>query len=268
MLTKDDVATAKQALISLEAPRVWSMLVSIFGDLAFRAGDSIEGPLLTRLTDGMNIKPEAVRVALHRLRNDSWIVSTKSGRTANHALTANALAERNRVAPLIYNRTQDLPQDWCLAIPAQNDAEARTALGANGFVALSTRIFIGQAPSNAPKNVLLCAGETAPDWVRAELVPGTLTRQFDTLLTALQSVSRKVSAANAAELSPTEAALFRALIVHHWRRLVLRHPYLPVSLLGAHWPGHQCRTLVCDLLDAIPLPELDALAAEDRRVAL
>ena len=91
-----------------------------------------------------------------------------------------------------------------------------------GFVALSPRVHIGHGESVAPANVLLCAGQSAPEWVRAELVPDTLTKQFDTLLTALQVVSHRLSPKETATLSLTEAALLRALIVHHWRRLVLR----------------------------------------------
>ncbi len=73
--------TPLDILTALPTPRVWSMMVTIFGDLAQAPRDRIDGPLLTRLTDGMGIKPEAVRVALHRLRNEDWITSVKSGRT-------------------------------------------------------------------------------------------------------------------------------------------------------------------------------------------
>lgn len=267
MLTQADVKAATAALVSLEAPRVWSMLVSIFGDLASHPRDHIEGPLLTRLTDRMEIKPEAVRVALHRLRNDGWISSTKSGRTANHALTPNALKQRNDAAPLIYARAEDLPQDWHLAVTPQGDTALRTELTEAGFVAVSPRLYIGHGGTVAPRGALLCTGQSGPDWIREELVPSALTAQFDTLLTALQKVQHRLSGMQGTELSHTETALLRSLIVHHWRRLVLRHPYLPPALLGADWPGHRCRALVCDLLEALPRPPLEALAAEDRRAA-
>lgn len=250
--------------MSLEAPRVWSMLVSIFGDLAHRPGDRIEGPLLTRLTDGMEIKPEAVRVALHRLRNDRWISSEKSGRTAQHALTPHALRQRNDAAPLIYTRTKDMPHGWQLAAIPQADTELRAALTTCGFVPITPRILVAHDGVIAPPGVLLSTGKMAPDWIAKDLLPDDLGIQLDTLLTALQRVRLTLDTPR----SLTETALLRCLIVHHWRRLVLRHPYLPPALTGANWVGHQCRDLVCDLLDALPRPSLDALAAEDGRAGM
>jgi len=69
-------------------------------------------------------------------------------------------------------------------------------------------------------------------------------------------------------LSVYETALLRSMIVHYWRRLVLRSPYLPPSLIGADWPGHQCRDFVVEMLDALPRPSLEQLTAKDRRAAL
>lgn len=259
-----DISTA---LTALEAPRVWSMLVSIFGDLAHAPHAQIDGPLLTRLTDAMGIKPEAVRVALHRLRNDGWIESTKSGRTAKHALTKDARAQRNQAAPQIYSRTRDMPLAWQLAIIPQGDAALRTALESASFVAMTPRIWVAHAGAKAPPGVMLSTGKSAPPWVPDDLLPRDLTAQLDQFLTALLLTQRRLTPARLADLSLTETALLRCLIVHQWRRLVLRHPYLPPALLGADWPGHTCRDLVCDLLDALPRPPLDALLAEDRSPA-
>lgn len=252
------------ALLPLEPPRVWSMLVSIFGDLACGPGEHIDGPLLTGLMGHMDIKPEAVRVALHRLRNDGWIASVKSGRTARHALTPGALRARNEAARLIYSRAEDLPRDWQVAITAQGDTSLRGDLLEAGFAALSPRLYIGHGGTKAPPGTLLCTGRIAPDWLRGEVVPDTLTAQFDRLLTALRRVRHRLSGGHGPALSPVETALLRVLIVHHWRRLVLRHPYLPPGLLGSDWPGHLCRAQVCDLLDALPRPALEALGAEAR----
>lgn len=259
-LHADTPSPAIQALLDLEAPRVWSVLVSIFGDLAHLPGDRIEGPLLTRFTDAMDIKPEAVRVALHRLRNDGWITSEKSGRTAQHGLTEDALRARNEAAASIYARSRDMPQGWQLAAIPQADTALRTALTDRGFVQITPRMFVAHDGVLAPDGVLLTTGKTAPSWVARDLLSDDLARQLDTLLTALQRV--RVSLDGPRSLSDT--ALLRCLIVHHWRRLVLRHPFLPPALTGPNWVGHQCRDLVCDLLDALPRPSLQALAAEVR----
>ncbi len=266
MPTKADFDTCIDALKSLGAPRVWSMLVSIFGDLAFQDGDRIDGPLLTHLTDGMDIKPEAVRVALHRLRNDGWIDSSKVGRTSSHALTDKAIQERNAVAPLIYNPTTGLEDNWQIAVLPSADGALRAALSEAGFVPLAPRVFAAHCDAQAPKGVLTALGTESADWTQEQIIPAELTAAYDQLLTALLQIKLRQNSLSA--LSVYETALLRSMIVHYWRRLVLRSPYLPPSLIGADWPGHQCRDFVVELLDALPRPSLEQLTAKDRRAAL
>jgi phenylacetic acid degradation operon negative regulatory protein len=57
------------------------------------------------------------------------------------------------------------------------------------------------------------------------------------------------------------AFLIRTLLIHDVRRLLLRDPQLPESLLPANWPGSQARLLCRDLYrKLLPLSErhLDA----------
>ncbi|MEP4196349.1 MAG: PaaX family transcriptional regulator C-terminal domain-containing protein [Aliishimia sp.] len=262
MPSRTDFTTSLNALKSLGPPRVWSMLVSIFGDLEQEASTRIDGPLLTKLTDGMNIKPEAVRVALHRLRNDNWINSIKSGRTASHALTSDGLKQRNSAAPLIYSPVSDLPAKWQIAILQSNDARQKAALDIAGFVPVAPRIYVANDGAQAPFGVIVSEGKVAPDWAQDQVIPSELTAQFSTLLTTLNTVKLRLTDAD--NLTALDRALLRCLIVHNWRRLVLRHAYLPPSLVGTTWPGHLCREQVVALLDVLPRPTLSELMAEER----
>jgi phenylacetic acid degradation operon negative regulatory protein len=63
------------------------------------------------------------------------------------------------------------------------------------------------------------------------------------------------------DLSEENAFLVRTLLIHDVRRLLLRDPQLPESLLPAHWPGSRARLLCRDLYrKLLPLSErhLDA----------
>ena len=53
--------------------------------------------------------------------------------------------------------------------------------------------------------------------------------------------------------------MLRSLIVHGWRRLVLKHPDLPPDVYSDAWRGHDCRALVTGLLTRLPRPALSAL---------
>ena len=61
-------------------PRVWSLLVTIFGDLALAKDARLSGASVNALTAAIGIKPEATRVASHRLRKEGWIESHRTGR--------------------------------------------------------------------------------------------------------------------------------------------------------------------------------------------
>ena len=55
MLTKP-LSDAVEALATLNNQRVWSLLVTVFGDLAQNDGDVIEGPVLSALMLDMGIR--------------------------------------------------------------------------------------------------------------------------------------------------------------------------------------------------------------------
>ena len=66
-------------LLGLESTKTWSLIATLFGDLD---GDELSGKALWSLLAPLGIKPEATRVALHRLKKDGWIVAKKAGREA------------------------------------------------------------------------------------------------------------------------------------------------------------------------------------------
>jgi len=59
---------SRDALNRIGDRRVWSIIVTISGDLAQEPNERISGSLVSRLTNLLDIKPEAARVALHRWR--------------------------------------------------------------------------------------------------------------------------------------------------------------------------------------------------------
>lgn len=233
------------------------MLVTIFGDLAQAEGETISGPTLTRLTEGLGIKPEAVRVALHRLRNEGWISSAKSGRTALHGLTPHGRRESQSASRLIYARAGDLPQTWQMLLTESNDAGQKTRLTTAGFVPIMPRVYVGHDGLHVPPDCIATRGIESAPWLGAQIVSPQITTQSAELLTVLRATSDALRQNGA--MSPLDTALSRCLIVHHWRRLILRAPYLPPAITGADWPGHLCRAEVSHLLARLPRPPLTAL---------
>lgn len=244
-------------LKTLETPRVWSMLVTIFGDLAQESTDRIDGRVLSQLTDGLDIKPEAMRVALHRLRQDNWITSKKRGRTATHALSELGLKQSQAASNLIYSAPSQMDQSWQLIVTERTEQSAKTTLASAGFVQIAPRVFVASATAVPPPDCIALTDAAVPAWLQDQCVTKELTAEYDLLLTRLIETNHQVM--NNPPHTPVEIAILRCLIVHHWRRLVLRHPYLPPALTKADWPGHACRAQVTSLLNALPRPTIEKL---------
>jgi phenylacetic acid degradation operon negative regulatory protein len=242
------------ALRALGGQRVWSLMVSLFGDLAQAKGQSIDGPLLSAIMQRLEIKPEATRVALHRLRKDGWITSERSGRISHLSLTAEGRAQSAAASPRIYadpNARDD--EGWQLVLLATAPDQAEESLSDDHFVMVAPRVFVGPSSVKPPPDALALPGAEVPDWLRAQTEPSGLRPDYLALLETLQTLAQKIPDQT---LPALDTAVLRCLIVHNWRRLVLKHPMLPAPLTDPDWPGHQCHIAVWELLHRFPRPAL------------
>lgn len=250
---------------------VWSILVTIFGDLARRPGDRISGSLLSRLTEPMGIKPEAMRVALHRLRNDGWLTSERQGRTSRYSLTAHGLSESDAASPRIYAETAPTVErgPWHLLLgesgPASQRGEVEKAWRGRGYVPITPGAYLarGAAPGDSPDFLVIEGTPTqVPGWLRARIGPPDLANAYRALEGALDKALPHI--AKAAHIPPLEAAILRVVIVHNWRRALLAHPDLPAMFFPSDWRGFACRDKVMTALEALPRPSLESLEAKTR----
>lgn len=254
-MTRDPFHDISTALADLGGQRVWSLMVTVFGDLAQDRGSAIDGPVLSAIMAGMNIRPEAVRVALHRLRNDGWIVSAKTGRTSRHSLTALGRAQSEDASARIYAAPDHGSLEWHLAVFEDGFNPSRSEMRSLGFAPLMPRVYIGGKSARAPEGALLLRGAAVPDWLRQQVAPEDLARDYSALHRVLAQAD--ANAIDPVALTPLQIAVLRCLIVHNWRRLVLKHPDLPPGLYPACWDGTRCHALVHRLLSRFPRPRLE-----------
>lgn len=243
----------KLALLGLGGQRVWSLMVTLFGDLVQVEDSAIDGPVLSDIMTGMDIRPEAVRVALHRLRNDGWIVSRKHGRTRRHALTPASRRETLKASARIYANPMVQDAGWQLALMEDTASHSTEEMIRHGFAQLVPRVYLGSATAQAPEDALVLGGGAVPGWLRQQIAPQMLEEEYAALLPLLKSAEKALTRG---ALDPLQTAILRCLIVHNWRRIVLRHPTLPPALLPDNWAGHKCHALVDTLLVRFPRPPL------------
>lgn len=220
-----------QYLTGGQAPRTWSVLVTIFGDMALAEGDRLSGAQLGTLTEPLGIRPEALRTALHRLRKEGWIESTRQGRTTTHALTPMGRTQSEAAVPRIYGHPRS--NDLYLRVLAPGETPPDDAYPVAPNLAVTCRATGFTLPL-----------DHLPDWMQEQLCPLPLIVDTNDLADRFETLHRQ------SFLDPSPS--LRILIVHSWRRIALRTPLLPARAFPSAWRGEAAQAELVALLARLP----------------
>ncbi len=222
-------------LVALDTLKTWSLIATLFGDLN---GQQLSGAQIRNVLGHIGTKPEAIRVALHRLKSEGWIVATKQGREAIYTMSPMALDETKTVRPDIYNQSSKYQNGWCFELFQENPSSSEAILlGKN--LAICPVCERTQAPDVLP---LTAQGAPLPKWVEAMIAPDNLVA----LAAALASIIPHF-----ADLTdPKDKVLFRLLVLHHWRRIALRRGSWAHASLLPEGPIAVCHSWVTRFLEA------------------
>ncbi|KIT16781.1 PaaX family transcriptional regulator C-terminal domain-containing protein [Jannaschia aquimarina] len=233
-------------------PRVWSLLVTLFGDLAQHDGARIEGAVLRAVLGRVGIRPEAVRVALHRLRADGWIESHRVGRNSSHQLTALGRSASAEASPRIYATAPDAQRAWLLI------GDASDSVRIDGAMRVGPNLSVAPSDPGRADLLVLPLDDAVPGWLSDRLCPPDLIAAAARLERLLRMTAEGLPAD--ATLTPLQVAALRMLIVHEWRRIALKAPHLPDHVLPDDWRGPECRRRVSGLLARLDPPAPEKLA--------
>ena len=212
-LTSSD---AVQRFYDVAQIKVWSLLVTAFGDLANEEGATLSGTQLNALFQVMGIKPEAIRVALHRLTKDGWIISQRTGRTSNYRLSSMGLANTTQVWDRVYGPNHGMAAQWHVMVVSTGLVESRACT-----IKLAPQTYIADnsvLANNPDAMAVPFQSHTAPAWVEAKILSDGLGDLSLSLLDALQYFSGFEPMGNG-----LDKVAVRVLCLHHWRRIALRH---------------------------------------------
>jgi phenylacetic acid degradation operon negative regulatory protein len=269
-------ATANPALTALERMidrfhargrlRVWSLIVTVFGDAVAQRGGQAPLTLLQDLMARLRIEPGAVRTAMSRLAADHWVLREREGRNSFYRLADEGRHAFDLATRRIYAAGPPAWDGrWIVAVaPAAGDAGSRSArdeeMRALGFVPTGPASWIrphseaGDPAVGLPSGLLVVAGPAVriPEGVTRLWSLDGIAGGYRTLCSELTPLGRALE--GAANLSPLDAMAARTLVNHGWRRLVLRDPGLPAALLPQDWPGEEARALVRGLYARLAKP--------------
>jgi phenylacetic acid degradation operon negative regulatory protein len=253
------------------ALRAWSLAVSFLGDCILPRGSDVGMAAIIAVLAALGIEPGVTRTAMSRLASDGWVNRQRVGRYSFYSLTPIALSESEPASRRIYAaRHPEDPCAWRVYLAAglsrTEQAHLRSVLRRRGAAELGSRVFVmpaGEEPRDLPPAIALTAAPL-PDREARLLVE----RAFD--LAALTDDYAKFTAAFATVASslkaggkPTglTAVAMRVLVIHAFRRVVLRDPFIPAPYLADDWPGIAARETAAAIWRALHRASEDWLDA-------
>ena len=242
-----------------EPSRTGSIVITVFGDAIVPRGGSVWLGTLLEFFKALDIDGGVVRTAVSRLASDGWLERNRVGRNSFYRLAATGRHTFDIATRHIYDPP---PQDWTgrfelLLIGNADDRDAsREALRSAGFGSPLPGVWV--APSGAPipdeasRAIRLEVSAEddsgrrllADSWPLENIADAYL--KFMKTFEPLRSwITRRAPLANG------DAFTARILLIHHYRRVVLRDPLLPLALLPKDWPGRAARALCGEIYRAI-----------------
>jgi phenylacetic acid degradation operon negative regulatory protein len=257
--------------------RANSVLITVYGDVMAGRGQAVWLGSLIQLADLFGLSSRLVRTSAFRLSADDWLSCTRLGRRSFYGLTAAGLQRVQHAERRIYDfKLPEWDGRWTLVmvaagLPSSVRLHLKRELRWEGFGELSPNVLAHpHANHTSLKDIIHTAG--AVDQVvvlSAESLAGYSGKPLQTVMHTTfkldevekafkQFVARfEPMLQHAASLSQAEAFFVRTLLIHEYRKVLLRDPNLPQALLPADWPGMRARQL-CERLYALLLTGSEA----------
>jgi phenylacetic acid degradation operon negative regulatory protein len=232
--------------------RVWSLIVTLYGDAVVPRGGSLWIGSLIEIMDLFGIDAGHVRTAISRLSSDGWLDRVRRGRNSYYRLSKRGegafLAATRRIYAGEERRSNGTLRLALLKPTGEDRTPHRTALASAGFVPLLPTVYAGIADPPAGLNqadgvfvVGVEPGAGAQEIVTAAWKITPIVGSYRTFIDRFAPLDAALAARKA--LSGEEALVARTLLIHEFRRIVLRDPNLPQALLPDEWPGDTARAL-------------------------
>lgn len=193
--------------------RVWSLVITVFGDLIQHRGGAVSSARLGQLLGRVGVEAGAVRTALSRLTRDGWVTRQRTGRSSLYRLSTDGLARFATATSRIYAAPRLQPVgEWALVLTLQEN-------GMPGAVLQPAHRQTGQGDC-----CLIGRLAHLSQPYRQIIIP-------EAAVAALAALAADIAALEEAALVGIDAAAARMLLIHRWRRIVLRFPEPEPELL-------------------------------------
>lgn len=249
--------------------RAGSLIVTVFGDAIVPRGGSLWLGSLLDIMALFGSEAGLVRTALSRLVQDGLFERNRAGKNSYYRLSAESARTFAAATHRIYHAQEpDWDGTFSIAILSGLDAKARIhardALAAEGFGQQAPTVML-RPITGTRRDEPVVAGLV---WLTARLegnataarTLGASAWQLDTVAAGyarfIETFSQ-IGRGSPGHLDAAQAFRLRILLLHEYRRIILRDPLLPKALLPKDWPGFEARRLCRKLYRAV-LPAAEA----------
>ena len=252
-------------------PKAKSLIITVYGDAILHHGGAAWLGSVINLVAPLGLNERIVRTSVFRLSKDEWLSSSQIGRRSYYRLTEVGRrrfeAAHNRIYHHVnhpWNGRWTLVMTGAATIDAERREALRRDLGWLGFGQLANGVMLHPDPDHpALRQALAEAGAIegavvmdagAEDWTSPEAVRALigacwdldrLAADYEDFLEVFRPLWQALSGNG--QHDPETCFVVRTLLMHGYRRALLRDPMLPDELLPAHWPGTSARVLCRNL---------------------
>lgn len=248
-----------------------SLIITFYGDFLWLSGGGIWLGSLIKCMDDVGLSQRVVRSSVYRLNKDNWLTVTKQGRKSYYFLSPDRYSETEAANRKIYNlETHYWNKRWNLihtdlGTNNQSKEEVRY-LQCLGFGLVdkdffiqpdmqqfnlkdienvsklipSARIFQHAELSYINENELFSMVDQSWDLNKIRGLYEDFIEMFAPLANFLET--KRLD-----DLNPRECFKLRLLLIHFYRKIILKDPLLPEQLLSKDWPKPTAQSIATSI---------------------
>jgi len=258
-----------------------SFIVTVFGDVLSQHDDWLWLGSLIDALKPLGFSERLIRTSVFRLVKEDWLQVNKVGRCSYYAFTESAKLHYEKAARRIYaDKQNDWHGNWLLVLPSfvpeSQQINFKRQLHWLGFSSLSSGVFAHPSIEKQSLEetltelelidaVVIFTCKTLDEasekslkmLVQQRWKLDELGKEYQDFLTKYQQISAELS-----RLNQQQCFLLRTLLVHEYRRILLKDHELPPQMLPEKWSGFIAHDLVRKIYLELAKPSLGYIRKE------
>lgn len=233
--------------------KAWSVIITFFGDSVAPRGGAISTTTVQTVMATLGIGAGTVRTAFSRLAKDGWVTRQKVGRNTYYSLSETGQLPFLEAEAVIYAgpskpANQKNKVRWLLVTRSPQKTRLNDIYRTG--IKLNKDTYLFPKPGGARQMKILSTDQALisivestdiPQWVIDQVAPASVRDSYTRLQKKTEEISSHLPDDRLSALA------IRTLLIHEWRRLLLRRDESSSTLLPADWPYEACRQSVSTL---------------------